>query len=343
VRRPAFLNGLVLVGLVLILTTLESRKGVATNDDFYRGKTLTIVVGSASGGAYDAYGRLLARHLGDHIPGSPSVVVENMPGVGGLSALRYLEVNASTDGTYIATFNAGLITQSIVSPETVNMKFSDLYWLGSVTHEFRVCYAWHTTGIKSWKDLQASDRFILGGVGVGTAEYLDGRILSNVFGIRIKQIAGYRGSADERLAIERGELDGACSEWNAQPPDWIREGKIVPFVKWLREAPVGFPQDVPYIVDLATSADDRATLESFATPSELGNPFAASRKAPPERLEILRKAFSETIADRNFLEEATTHAMPVEPTNGLDAQNLVEAIYESATPALVEHARNAMK
>jgi len=164
-----------------------------------------------------------------------------------------------------------------------------------------------------------------------------------VFGIRIRQIGGYAGSAQERLAIERRELDGACSEWNALPADWIRDRKIFPFVRWLNEAPDDFPAHVPYIVDLATSADDRTMLASFATPHELGNPFAASRKAPRERLELLRKAFLETMADRKFLDDAAAQNMPVQPTSGADAQNLVSAIYEKATPELVERARNAMK
>src|SRR5262249_54103608 len=255
----------------------------------------------------------------------------------------YLDTNAPTDGTSIVSFNPGLITQSIVSPETVKLKFSDLYWLGAITHEFRVCYAWHTTGVRNWKDLVAADHFFMGGVGPGTSEYLDIAILRNVFGIRIKQIGGYAGAAQERLAIERRELDGACSEWNALPADWIRDRKIIPFVRWLREAPDDFPADVPYIVDLVTQADDRTTLASLATPHELGNPFAASRKAPRERLEHLRKAFLETMADREFLRDAEAQKMPVQPTSGADAQNLVNAIYEAATPEFVEKARNAVK
>ena len=342
-RRERAQQAMLVVGLVAALACISPRNATAANDVFYSGKTLTIVVGSAPGGAYDAYARLLARYLGRHIPGSPDVVVKNMPGAGSLTALRYLDTNAPTDGTFIVTFNPGLITQSIVSPETVKLKFSDLYWLGGITHEFRVCYGWHTTSVKNWRDLAAADHFFMGGVGVGTSEYLNVAILRNVFGVKIKQIGGYAGSAQERLAIERGELDGACSEWDALPADWIRDGKIIPFVRWRREAPDGFPADVPYIVDLATSADDQTTLASFATPSELGNPFAASRKVPQERLEILRKAFLETMADKEFLDAAAAKKMPVEPTDGADAQNLVNAIYEKATPALVEKARNAMK
>jgi tripartite-type tricarboxylate transporter receptor subunit TctC len=311
--------------------------------DFYRGKTLTIVVGSSPGGAYDAYGRLLARHIGQHIPGAPNVIVQDMPGAGSLTAARYLEVNAPTDGTAIVSFNPGLITQSIVSPETVKLKFSHLYWLGGITHEFRVCYAWHTTGVKTWKDLVAADHFVVGAAGIGTGAYLDGAVLRNLFGIKLKQIGGYPGSTEERLAIERGELDGACSEWNALPTDWIGSGKIHPFVRWLKETPAGFPSGVPYVVDLATSADDKTILSALAEPSEVGNPFAASRKVPRDRLETLRAAFAATMNDPDFLADAAHQQMPVEVTSGADAQKLVAAIYAAATPDMVEKTKNAMK
>lgn len=325
------------------LTGFATRGTIAANDDFYRDKTLTIVVGAAAGGAYDAYGRLLARHIGHHIPGNPAVLVQNMPGAGGLPALRYLETNAPLDGTVIASFNAGLITQSIVSPDTVSLRFSDLYWIGGITHEFRICYAWHTTGLKNWNDLVAADHFIMGGVAVGTAEYMNGSLLRNIFGLKIKQIGGYAGSAQERLAIERGELDGACSEWNALPDDWIRDRKVYPLVRWLKQVPADFHADVPYVVDLAASMDDKSTLSSLTRPSELGNPFAASRKAPPQRLEILRRAFAATMKDKSFLDDAFSQKMPVEPTDGLEAQSVVASIYQEATTEHVEKARNAMR
>jgi tripartite-type tricarboxylate transporter receptor subunit TctC len=266
-----------------------------------------------------------------------------MPGAGSLTAVRYLAVNAPADGTYVASFNPGLITQSIVSPETIKLNFADLYWLGGITQEFRVCYAWHTTGIKNWRDLAASSHFAVGSAGVGTGAYLDGAVLHNVFGMKLRQIGGYPGSTEERLAIERGELDGACSEWNALPENWIQGGKVNPFVRFLKETPPGFPGDVPYIVDLATAPDDKAVLAMLATPSELGNPFAAPRQVPSGRLTMLRAAFAATMADADFRADAAALKMPVEPTLGDDAQKLVAAIYKSATPDLVEKAKIAMK
>jgi tripartite-type tricarboxylate transporter receptor subunit TctC len=329
--------------LALAATLIFSWSGAAADENFYRGKTLTIVVGSSPGGAYDAYGRLLARYLARHLAGSPNIIVQDMPGAGSLTAVRYLDTNAPTDGTVIASFNPGLITQSIISPETVKLNFGNLYWLGGITHEFRVCYAWHTTGVKTWEELVAADHFVMGAAGIGTGAYLDGAALRNVFGIKLRQIGGYPGSTEERLAIERGELDGACSEWNALPADWIRDGKIFPLVRWLRETPDGFPKDVPYVVDLVASADDKTILTTLASPSEVGNPFAVSRQVPSDRRQMLREAFAATMADKDFLAEAARQNMPVEPSAGAAAQVLVDSIYKSATPELAGKIKNAMK
>lgn len=329
--------------LIAILPLYCSRGATAADQDFYRGKTLTIVVGSTSGGAYDAYGRLLARYLVRHLPGSPLAVVQDLPGAGSLTAVRYLTANAPTDGTVIATFNPGLIMQSIVSPDTVKFNFANLYWLGGITHEFRACFAWYTTGLKSWKDIILSDRFVMGAASIGTGAYINGAVMRNIFGIKVRQIEGYPGSAEQRLAVERGELDGGCSEWNALPEDWIRKNEIYPLVRWLKEVPDGFPRDVPYIVDLATSPDDKTILTTLATPSELGNPFAISRLVPRDRRQMLRAAFEETMTDRDFLADAAAQKMPVQPTSGAAAEFLVDNIYKAATPDLIEKTKNAMK
>ena len=330
------------LGLAAALTTALS-PGAGAADDFYRDKTLTVVVGSSAGGAYDLYARLLSRHLSRHIPGAPSIVVQTILGAGGLTGLRYLDGSGAGDGTVLATFNAGLINQAMLAPDTTRLDFNELNWIGGLTHEFRVCYGWHAKGLRNWSEFAAVKAFNIGAVGVGTAEYLNGRILMNVFGLKLNQIGGYPGSADERVAIERGELDGQCAEWNAVPEDWIRDGKAVPYVRWLKEAPAGFPAEVPFIVDLAPRPEDKATLAAFAAPSELGNPFVVSKRVPRERVELLRKAFSEMATDPQFLADASSKKMPIEPTAGAAAQKFVSEIYKAATPQGLERMRDAVK
>jgi tripartite-type tricarboxylate transporter receptor subunit TctC len=331
------------LAVALVLASAAANAASAADDDFYRGKTVTIVIGSAVGGAYDQYGRALARHIGRHIPGNPTVVAQNMPGAGSLTSVRYLDVTAPKDGTVMVSFNPSLIMQSIVAADQVNMKFSDLSWIGTATHEFRVCYAWHATGIKNWDDLVKAREWVVGVTGVGTGAYVNGAVLRNLFGIKVKQIMGYPGSAQQRVAIERGELDGGCSEWNAIPEHWIRDGKISPLVRWLRETPEGFPQTVPFVGDLATTDQVRRVITMLTAPSELGNPFVVSKQVPAERVKVLRDAFTATMKDREFLSEAERQKMPIEPMTGDEAAAICDELYRTVKPELVDLARSAMQ
>src|SRR5262245_43812280 len=168
---------------------------------FYRGKTMRIVVGFSSGGGYDVYARVLARHIGRYIPGNPTVVVQNMPGAASLKSVQFLTTGAPADGTLITTFNPGLITQSLTAPDKVgNVNFLDYAWVGKVSDDFRVCYTWNGTGIKNFQELLARPRVNFGNTGVGTSAYIDNRILSELFGVKLNMVKGYPGSADKRIA-----------------------------------------------------------------------------------------------------------------------------------------------
>src|SRR5690348_1129402 len=168
-------------------------------DSFYRGKTVTIVVGYSAGGGYDQYARLVARHLGRHIPGQPSVVVQNMPGAASLTSVRYLANAAPKDGTAITMFDPGLILESLSAPEKFNVKFSDYQYLGGMSREVTICYAWHATGIKSWDDMMRRKEFLVGLTAKGSAVYANGAVLRKVFNAPVRQVGGYPGSNEQRL------------------------------------------------------------------------------------------------------------------------------------------------
>ena len=218
---------------LFIATSPAIGQEVAT---FYKGKTVRLVVGFSSGGGYDVYARLLARHLGRYIPGNPTVIVQNMPGAASLNSVKFLTSNAPTDGSLINTFNPGLITQSITTPEKIGVNFLDYVWIGNTSEDFRVCYTWNGTGIKTWQDFLAAKKVNFGNTGVGTSAYIDNRILSELFGIKLNMVKGYPGSADKRIAIERGELDGDCGSWTSMPFDWLQEGKITVQVRYSKHA-----------------------------------------------------------------------------------------------------------
>lgn len=326
------------LGFVAVATT------TVMADDFYKGKTISVIIGSASGGAYDQYGRVFARYIGKYIPGNPTVVAQNMPGAGGVQAGRYIDGNGNKDGTVVVTINSNLITTSITEPETMPVRFTDVAWIGGMTHEFRVCYSWFTTPIKNWDDMAKSGEFVVGATGTGTGSYVNGAILRNLFGIKIRQVLGYPGAAQQRLAVESGELQGACSEWNAIPANWIIDKKINPVVKWIRDSPADFDYPgAPYIGDKAPNAEVKAIIEMLSSPSELGNPFMASKQVPADRIAMLRAAFVKMVDDAELKAELAKTKQPLEPTFAPEAEKIVQTIYTSGTPDLIAKAKAAMK
>lgn len=305
-------------------------------------KTVAIVVGFSPGGGYDAYARLLARHYGRNLPGTPNLVVQNMPGASSLKAVQHLDGNAPTDGSVMTAFNPGLITESLLDPEKIKMKFSDVSWVGSITRDYRVCYAWHATGIKTWSDLLRYPRFNIGAPAAGTSTYINAAILKNLFGVKVHHVTGYPGSAEERLAIERGELDGGCGAWSSNPPDWIANKRINPLVTFSPEPTPNLAPDVPFAGDLLANADDKALLTALIAADMLGRPFVVSRRVPAPRLAALRAGFDATMRDGAFLAEAKKLDLIVEPIDGARSEAIIATIY-AAPPALVARARAIVK
>src|SRR4051794_10770563 len=176
----------------------ESSPVSAQDNAFYRGRTITIVVGYSAGGGYDLYARALARQIGRHIAGNPTLVVQNMPGAATLTAARYLANTAPRDGTVITMFDPGLILESLATPDKINVKFSDYRWVGSMSREVPICYAWGTTGIRTWDDMMKRKEFIIGLTARGSATYVNGATIRKVFNAPLRQIAGYPGSTEQR-------------------------------------------------------------------------------------------------------------------------------------------------
>jgi tripartite-type tricarboxylate transporter receptor subunit TctC len=299
----------------------------AAAEDFYKGKTLTIVVGFTAGGGFDINARTLARHLGSHIPGHPTVVVQNMPGAGSLTSVRYLDTSAPRDGTVIDIFNFGNIGDSKMSPEKVNIDFRKFNWIGSISQDLTVCYVWHTFGPKNLDELKAKPVVHMGLTGIGTSSDINQRILKNIFGVKLQQVPGYPGSAEERIAVERGELDGDCGAWSSISETWIEQHKIVPVI---RSAPVeapDMPKGIPYSVDIAPNDRDKQIIKLLVASGQTGRPFIASSSVPAERVRILRAAFNATVADPAFIADAQKQRLPVSPKTGEQALKVVEEIY----------------
>jgi len=331
-----------LVTAALAIAATAAPASAQSVEQFYKNRTINIVVGFSSGGGYDLYARLLSRHYGKYIPGAPALVVQNMPGAGSLTAVKSLDIKPPQDGTVIVAFNPGLIIESLVYPERTKMSFNDVAWLGSISKDFRVCYAWGATGVKTWDDMTKQKEFIVGTTSPGSSSYINSAVLKNVLGLKIKQVAGYPGSAETRLAIQRGELHGDCGTWSAITLEWRQQNKINSFVRFSRDMTPDMPQDARFIGDFARTQEQRDLIDFLVGPGALGVPYVLSKKTPSDRLSALRKAFDETMKDKAFIAEAEKMTFPVVPVSGLEAQKIVEEIYK-ASPALIAKAAEAIK
>jgi len=302
----------------------------AQAQDFYKGKTLTIIVGYSPGGGFDDNARLLARYLGRHIPGNPSVLVSNLPGAASLTAVLYLDATAPKDGTVIDTFNFGQIGDSRMGLSPLKIDFRKYNWIGSISQDITACYVWHTLGINTLADAKAHATLHFGLTSVGTSNDVNQKILKNIFGVDIEQVPGYPGSAEEKLAIERGELDGDCGAWSSVPADWIAKQEIVTLDRSAPIVPPDMPASVPYVVDIAPTARDREIIRLLVASGDVGRPFIASSSVPADRVKILRDAFDATMQDPDFQADATKQRLPFSPNNAEDAVMTVDEIY--ATP-----------
>jgi tripartite-type tricarboxylate transporter receptor subunit TctC len=298
---------------------------------FYRGKTVRIVVGFSSGGGYDVYARVLARHLGRHIPGNPTVVVQNMPGAASLKSVQYLTTGAPADGTLITTFNPGLITQSLTVPDKIGLNFLDYAWIGNVSEDFRVCYTWDGTGIRTWQDLLARPKLNFGNTGVGTSAYIDNRILSELFGVKVNMVKGYPGSADKRIAIERGELDGDCGSWTSMPEEWLRDSKITIHIRFSRTLVPGMPASAAAARDLLTDPKKQQIFGLLTASAVVGRPYIAPKGVPADRLAALRAAFDAAMTDAEFLADSEKQRLLVTPMTGAQVETFIQELYR--TPA----------
>jgi tripartite-type tricarboxylate transporter receptor subunit TctC len=317
-------------------------QSASAQDNFYQGKTITIVVGYSPGGGYDHYARLVAGHFGSHIAGKPNVIVQNMPGAASLNAARYLGATAPKDGTVITIFDPGLITESFASPEKYKVRFDDFNWIGTLLRDVRICYAWGATGIKSWDDMMKRKQFLIGTTAKGSNAYVNGAILRKIFNAPVKQIAGYPGSNEQRLALERGELEGNCGSWSAMPQDWVTHHKFNALVRFSTKRPADMPANVPYIGDLAKTKEQKDLIAILNASSELGRPFIVAKAVPDERVKQLRAAFKAMLADPAFLAEAKKRNLPLDPVSGEEAEKIVAGIY-AAPPAMAKKVKAVLE
>jgi len=312
-----------------------------TPGDFYRDKTLTLVVGYGVGGGYDVYARLLARHIARHIPGTPTVIVQNMPGAGSLTALRHQDAIAPKDGTVVTLFDFVQIINTRLNPERTKLDLARYSFIGSVSEDLSVCYVWHTRGIDTLDDLRKAPVVHMGLTAAGSMQDIRFKVLSRMLGVNVKPVLGYAGTAQQYIAVERGELDAGCGGWSSLPPHWRTEARIKPLVRLVPTVADNMPRNVPYAGDLVASERDRRVLRLLSNPAQLGKPFVVSAQVAPERIAILRAAFDAAMKDPQLLAEAHKLLIDISPKSAADAIAIVDDI--NAMPAdIVDMARKVI-
>jgi len=313
--------------------------------DFYSGKSVQLAIGYAPGGGYDLYARALARHMGRHIPGNPTIVVQNMPGAGSIKAANYLYNIAPKDGTAFGGFSRGAFLDPLLGrTDGVQYVAAKYGWLGSISNEVGVCAFRSESGIATWADMQAKP-YVIGSTGAGADSDVFPTVLRHLFHLPMKVVTGYRSAADVVLAVTRKEVDGRCGwSWSSMMA-WNKsmyQSKAINVALQLASERLPELADVPTILDVARNADERAALKLITSRQTMARPYVAPPGIPPERLNALRAAFDATLTDPEFLADAQRQDLEVRPVSGLKADELIKEIYASP-PAVVKLAIDVMK
>jgi tripartite-type tricarboxylate transporter receptor subunit TctC len=299
--------------------------------DFYRGKTITIVIGYSAGGGYDIFARLLARHLGRHVPGNPALVPQNMPGAGSRKAGMFLYNVAPKDGTTIGTIGRNEPIAPLIE-EDAGFDGSKFTWIGSIANDNSICLSWHTSPIKNWQDLQSRE-LTVGALAPGDNTVTVPLALRNLFGAKLKLVKGYPGTSDLFLALERGEVEGACGvSWRpilTQHRDWIDNKKINILVEVALDGDQSLG-NTPLITKFVHDPEQLKTLSLLIATQAMARPFLAPPGIPEDRKQALRQAFDETTRDPLFLADAEKAALYVYPMSGRAIDRLLKDLY--ATP-----------
>jgi tripartite-type tricarboxylate transporter receptor subunit TctC len=315
-----------------------------TPADFYRGKNVDLYIGYSVGGGYDLYARMLARHLGKHIPGNPTVVTKNMEGAGSLRLTNWLYRVAPKDGTAFGAIGRGTGFDPVLGNKSAQFDGPKFTWIGSANNEVSICVAWHTSGVKTFDDLLKKE-LVVGGTSASADTDQFPKIANGVLGTKMRVVTGYPGGNEIGIAMERGEVHGRCGwSWSSVKSthqQWYDQKKFSILVQLALAKHPDLP-DIPLIVDLAKSDEDRQILKLIFARQVMGRPFVAPPDIPADRAEALRKAFLDTLSDKEFLADADKAQMEINAVSGVDIQQLVKDVYQTP-PEIAQRATSFLR
>ncbi len=296
-------------------------------EDFYRGKKIDLIIGYSSGGTYDLYARLVARHLGNYIPGKPLIVPRNMPGAGSRAAATWVYNVAPRDGTILAAVDQSLSLQQAAGDKRIQFDTTKFIYIGNPASENNTTATWHASGVKTIEDARRRE-VTMGATGGSTSSQYP-KAMNALLGTKFRIILGYPGGNDINLAMERGEVDGRGSNswasWKTTRAHWLAEKKINILVQIGLQKAADLP-DVPLLMDLAANDNDRILLRLLSASTHIGRPVFTTPETPPERIKALRDAFDAMVRDPAFLEQAKRENFDIDAVSGEALQGLVAEI-----------------
>jgi tripartite-type tricarboxylate transporter receptor subunit TctC len=298
-------------------------------------RPVVIYVAGTAGGGIDLHARLLARHLGRHIRGNPTVTVQVMPGAGGIRAADHLAKVAPRDGSAMATFAFGPLLEPLIGARNPGYDMSQFTWIGALTRDVGMCLSWGASPFKTIDDVRKRE-MILAGTGAGSETNILPAVLNHLLGTKFRLVSGYPGTQETMLAIERGEAHGRCISLSAlktAKPEWLRQGKVNLLLQVGLEKS-GELAHVPLVFDLVTGEEDRQMIALLAGPAAIARPFAAPSGVPPERASLLRRAFDATMTDPEFRGDAAKMQADISPTTGEEVQKIVARLYATPRPVI---------
>jgi tripartite-type tricarboxylate transporter receptor subunit TctC len=323
--RRALLSGYVLGAM--LCAAPAAAESVA---DFYRGKTISIIVSTSTGGGYDVLARTISKYLGKHIPGNPSIVVRNMPGAGGILATNHLYNLAAKDGTVIGAVQSNTPFEPLIGTKEAKYDATKFVWLGSPSIEVALLTLWHTVPVNTVEDARQRE-VAVGASGANSTPSFYARLLNETLGTKLKIVVGYPGQPEAFLAMERGELDGYPSVFysalTSTKPTWIKEKKVKLVVQY---GPERHPDlaDVPFAPDFVTNPEDKLLMDAAFAPLALGRPYLMPPGVPADRVEAVQAALAATFKDREFRADAESLGLDIKkPSTGAQTQEVVERAY----------------
>jgi len=319
----------------LLTATLLASPALAQDADFYKGKSVDLYIGYAPGGGYDTYARLVARHMGDFLPGKPNFVPKNMAGGGGRVVAGYIFKIAPKDGTAIATADQSLVLQQAIGDTTIQFDMNKFVWIGNPSADNNTAVTWHTTGVKTIDEAKQKE-VIVGATGPNTSAQLP-QVMNAILGTKFKIVHGYVNQPPIFLAMERGELQGAggpfYSSLRTTHPEYLRDNKVTIIVQIALEKHPDLP-NVPLLLDFAKTQEDRQEIELAVASLLMGRPYVLPEGVPADRVKILQDSFMETMKDPALLQEAQKLKLEINAIDGSAVHALLAKMYSTPQPII---------